>query len=336
MTLVLQRGVFERRRTVKMTDMADVIDYDFGISAIDSGYQRPMLDAIHLIVESGRAAIVDTGVNSSVPRVLDALREKDIAPAQVDYVVLTHIHLDHAGGAGLLMSHLPNALLTVHPRGARHIIDPAKLIASTEAVYGKCAMAETYGEIVPVPRERVIETPHGASLRLNGRELSFYDTPGHARHHVCVFDEKSGHLFAGDTFGLSYRELDHAGRQFIFPTTSPTQFDPVAAHRSLDLIAGLRPGAIYVTHYSQVRGIARLTHDMHRLLDAHEALARAERGTGSARHARLKAGVAAIVLEEARRYKWRLTERRTLEIFAGDIELNAQGLAVWLDSLDPE
>ena len=144
-------------------------------------------------------------------------------------------------------------MLTVHPRGARHIIDPSKLMASTEAVYGADAMARTYGKIVPVPRKRVIETPHGASISLNGRELAFYDTPGHARHHVCVFDAKSGHLFAGDTFGLSYRELDDAGRQFIFPTSSPTQFDPAAAHHSFNLITGLRPGAIYVTHYSQVR-----------------------------------------------------------------------------------
>src|SRR4051794_27459379 len=134
-------------------NVADIIDYDFGISAIDSGYQRPMLDAIHLIVEGDRAAIVDTGVNSSVPRVLEAMRVKHIAPAQVDYVVLTHTHLDQGGGGGLLRSHLPNALLPVHPRGARHIIDPAKLMASTEAVYGKEAAAETYGKIVPIPRE---------------------------------------------------------------------------------------------------------------------------------------------------------------------------------------
>ena len=128
--------------------MADVIDYEFGISAIDSGYQRPTLDAIHLIVEGGRAAIVDTGVNSSVPRVLAALRAKGIAPAQVDYVVLTHIHLDHAGGAGLLLSQLPNAMLTVHPRGVRHIVDPSKLIASTEAVYARNPAVES---VTPSP-----------------------------------------------------------------------------------------------------------------------------------------------------------------------------------------
>ena len=313
--------------------MSDVTDYAFGISAIDSGYQRPRLDAIHLIVEAGRAAIVDTGVNSSVPRVLRALRDKGIDPSQVDYVILTHIHLDHAGGAGLLLSKLPNAVLTVHPRGARHIVDPARLIASTRAVYGEDAMTRTYGTIVPVPQARVIETPHGSSIKLHGREFAFFDTPGHARHHVCVLDSKSGHLFAGDTFGLSYRELDCDGRNFIFPTSSPTQFDPVAAHRSLDLIRGLNPPAIYVTHYSQVQDIARLADDMHRLVDAHEQLARREANAGAARHARLTAGVTEIILGEAARYQWRLPREQVLEVFAGDIELNAQGLAIWLDTL---
>jgi glyoxylase-like metal-dependent hydrolase (beta-lactamase superfamily II) len=185
-----------------------------------------------------------------------------------------------------------------------------------------------------VPRERIIETAHESSLTLNGREFLFFDTPGHARHHVCVLDTKSGHLFAGDTFGLSYRELDCRGRQFAFPTTSPTQFDPVPAHRSLDLILGLKPGAIYVTHYSQVRDIVRIGADMHRLIEAHEQLARRERDAGAARHERLKAGVTEIVMGEAQRYGWKLTREQVLGIFAGDIELNAQGLAIWLDSLE--
>lgn len=313
--------------------MAHVIDYEFGISAIDSGYQRPLLDAIHLVVEGGRAAIIDTGVNSSVPRVLEALRGKGLHPGQVDYVILTHIHLDHAGGAGLLLSHLPNARLTVHPRGARHMADPGRLMESTIAVYGAAEARRTYGDIVPVPRERIIETAHESSLTLNGREFVFFDTPGHARHHVCMLDTKSGHLFAGDTFGLSYRELDCRGRQFAIPTTSPTQFDPGAAHRSLDLILGMKPGAIYVTHYSQVLDIARMGADMHRLVDAHEQLARRERDAGEARHERLKAGVTEIVLSEAERYGWTLPREQVLAIFAGDIELNAQGLALWLDAL---
>src|SRR5450759_2169912 len=135
--------------------MAYVIDYEFGISAIDSGYQRPLLDAIHMIVEGGRVAIIDTGVNSSVPRVLAALRDKGLRPEQVDYVILTHIHLDHAGGAGLLLAQLPNARLTVHPRGARHMVDPGKLIAGTIAIYGKEPTRRMYGDILSVPAERI-------------------------------------------------------------------------------------------------------------------------------------------------------------------------------------
>jgi len=312
--------------------MAHVTDYEFGISAIDSAYQRPLLDAIHLIVEDGRAAIIDTGVNSSVPLVLEALRGKGLGPEQVDHVILTHIHLDHAGGAGQLLSHLPNARLTVHPRGARHMVDPGRLIESTVAVYGAAEARRTYGDIVPVPRERIIETPHESSLALNGREFVFFDTPGHARHHVCVRDARSGHLFAGDTFGLSYRELDCHGRQYAIPTSSPTQFDPVAAHHSLDLMLGLKPGAIYVTHYSQVRDIARMGADMHRLIDAYVQLARRERDSGVARHERLKAGVTEIVLGEAKRYDWTLPREQVLDVLAGDIELNAQGLAIWLDA----
>jgi hydroxyacylglutathione hydrolase len=315
--------------------MSDIIDYEFGISAVDSGYHRPRLGAIHLIVEGGRVAVVDTGVNSSVPHVLDALREKGIAPAQVDYVILTHIHLDHAGGAGLLMSRLPNAMLTVHPRGARHMIDPSKLVASALSVYGAEAMEKLYGRIVPVPQERVIETPHGSSIQLNGREFVFYDTPGHARHHVVALDAKSGHLFSGDTFGMSYREFDTDGRQFVFPSSSPTQFNPEEAHSSLDLITSLKPGAIYVTHYSQVHEIARLADDMHRLVDAHAQLALAERGAGAARYERLLAGVTDIALGEAQRYGWRLGREQVLDVLGMDIELNAQGLVIWLDALKP-
>ena len=312
--------------------MPEVTDYEYGISAIDSGYLRPRLDAIHLVVESGRAAVIDCAVNSSVPRILAALRAKGLRNEDVDYVILTHVHLDHAGGAGLLLSRLPNARLTVHPRGVRHLVDPRRLIEGTIAVYGAAHMRELYGDILPVDPARIIETPHGTTLALNGRVLGFFDTPGHARHHVCVHDTKSGHVFAGDTFGLSYRELDRDGRHFVIPTSSPVQFDPVAAHRSVDFIAGLRPPAVYVTHYSQVREIERLAADMHRLLDAYEALARGAGAAAPARHEYLKAGMTELVLGEARRHGWNLARETILEIFAGDIDLNAQGLGVWLDA----
>ena len=317
-------------------NMAPITDYDDGISAIDAEFLRPYATAVHLIVEKGRAAIVDTGSNHAVPVVLDALASKGLAPEDVDYVMLTHIHLDHAGGAGMLMSKLPNAKLCVHPRGARHMVSPRRLIEGTIAVYGEEEARRLYGDIVKIPVERILETPHETRVSLNGRDMRFLDTPGHARHCVCIVDGRSGHIFAGDTFGLSYRELDIDGRRFIFPTTSPVQFDPPALHHSIDLLASLAPGAIYVTHYSQVHDIPRLTADLHRLLQAHERLALEARDKGlqgAVREEQLIQGINRLAIEESRRQGWSLTDEKLLQVLGHDIALNAQGLGDWLHTL---
>lgn len=312
--------------------MPHITDYEHGISAIDSGFGRPQLAAIHLIAEGDRAALVDTGSNASLPIVLQALKAKGLTPAQVEYVILTHIHLDHAGGAGALMQALPNARLTVHPRGARHMVDPARLVAGTIAVYGEAQARRMYGEILPIPAGRIVETPEGATIRLGERALTFLDTPGHARHHVCIRDDRSGHVFAGDMFGLSYRELDVDGRQFAFPTTTPVQFEPAAMHASIDRLLALQPEAIYVTHFGQVREVPRLGADLHRLIDAHVAAALRHRNAGAGRHERIKADLTAILLDEARRQGWRMAPDGLLRLMAADVELNAQGLGAWLDS----
>lgn len=314
--------------------MTTLIDYEHGISAIDGAYVRPLLMAVHAIVEGDRAALVDTGPNSSVPLVLGALAGKGIRAEQVDYVILTHIHLDHAGGAGLLMRALPNATLTVHPRGARHMADPTRLVAGTIAVYGEAETRRMYGDIVPVPAARILETPDGASIRLNGRSLAFHETFGHARHHVAVSDSLSGHVFAGDTFGLSYPELDWHGRRFAFATSSPTQFDPAPYHRSIDLIAGLARDAVYVTHYAQVRDIQARAATLHRQVDAFAALGLREQDAGASRRERLWAGMKAILLEEVRRYGAPFTEAQAMAAYGQDVDLNADGLIAWLDSAE--
>ncbi|HLX79898.1 MAG TPA: MBL fold metallo-hydrolase [Burkholderiales bacterium] len=315
-----------------MNPAAGVFDYGHGISAVDSVYDREMQTAIHLLVEGGRAAVIDTGTSHAVPRVLAALAARGIAPERVDYVILTHVHLDHAGGAGQLMARFPNARLTVHPRGARHVIDPGRLLAATVAIYGEAETRRIYGEILPVVRQRVIETPEGTVLRLAGRELLFLDTPGHARHHVVIRDGKIGHIFAGDTFGISYRALDQDGRQFSFPTTSPSQFDPAALHQSIDRMLSLGPAAIYATHFGRLTNLAVLAADLHRLIDAHAELGERHRGAGMARKRLLLKGVSELVLAERERQKWRFPREKVLEVFALDIELNAQGLESWLDS----
>jgi len=314
------------------TNPPGIFDYGHGICAVDSVYDRRLQTAIHLLVEGGRAAVIDTGTSHAVPHVLAALEAKGVAPAQVDYVILTHVHLDHAGAAGQLMARFPNARLTVHPRGARHVVDPSRLLSATVAIYGAEQTRRIYGEILPVARERMIETPEGATLRLAGRELLFLDAPGHARHHVVVRDAASGHVFAGDTFGLSYRELDQDGRQFSFPTTSPSQFDPPALHRSIDRMLSLEPAALYVTHFGRLTNLTVLAADLHRLIDAHAELGERHRHAGAERKRLLTEGVSALVLAERERQGWRLPSEKVLEVFALDIELNAQGLESWLDA----
>ena len=131
---------------------------DHGIHVIDTGFHRPMFDASFLIVEHGRAAFVDTGTNHSVPRLLNVLASVGLTGDAVDFVIATHVHLDHAGGVGLLMQQLPAAKLVVHPLGALHLIDPSRLMDSARRVYGAEEVARSYGDVIGVDPERVLRT----------------------------------------------------------------------------------------------------------------------------------------------------------------------------------
>lgn len=300
-----------------------------GIYAVDSGYTGPDVAAIHLIEEGGRAALVDTGNNESLRHVLEALAATGLSAESVDYVLLTHIHLDHAGGAGAFMQAFPNARLVVHPRGARHMAEPSKLFAGVSAVYGPERAKALYGELIPIPVERIIEAGDGHELDLAGRRIRVFDTPGHARHHVCYFDTKSRCFFTGDTFGLSYRSLDVEGRPSIFPTTTPVQFEPEAMHASIRRMEAEAPTAMYLTHYAQVTDVPRLAADLHRLIDAHVAIAE-RHAAAEGRKDLIEADIWALVGEEAARNGWTVPEAEWRRILALDVELNAQGLDVWL------
>jgi len=301
-----------------------------GIHVIDTGFQRPSFDAAYLVVESGRGAFVDCGTNPSVPRLLGALDVAGLAPAAVDWLVLTHVHLDHAGGAGELIAALPNARLVVHPRGAPHMIDPSRLLAGATAVYGEDEMRRSYGDIRAVPAARVVEAPDGFVVDLAGRALVCVDTPGHARHHNAIWDERSRAFFTGDTFGLSYREFDTTAGAFIIPTTSPVQFEPDALHASIERLLDHAPQAMYLTHYARVDDVPRLASDLHEQIEAMVAIARAHAGRPD-RHEAIKADLDGLYFERAQRHGCRIDRARFRNILGVDIELNAQGLGVWLD-----
>jgi glyoxylase-like metal-dependent hydrolase (beta-lactamase superfamily II) len=306
-------------------------DLPHGITTIDTGYCRPGFDASHLLVEKDQAALVDVGTTFSVPRLLRVLDDKGIAYEAVRYVMVTHVHLDHAGGAGALLHHLPNAQLVVHPRGAPHMIDPAKLIAGATAVYGEERFRALYGDIVPVASERVIEAADNFELSLSGRPLLFLDTPGHARHHYCIYDAASRGIFSGDTFGLSYRDFDSDAGPFVFPTTTPVQFDPEALHASVERLLSFNPERMYLTHYGCIKNPSRLAAQLHDRIDGFTQLARDVDAVGLVRHEALVAGLNRILLCELQAHGCRLTKERVTELLAVDVELNAQGLEIWLD-----
>ena len=307
------------------------LDLGNGISRIDTRYHRPGLVAFYLLVEGDKAAFIDTGTYSGVTYALEALRAQHIAPEQVAYVIPTHVHLDHAGGVGEMMQRFANAKLVVHPRGARHMIDPTQLLAGVAQVYGPERAEREFGKPIPVPVERVIEAADNFSLDLNGRELLFLDTPGHARHHFCVVDRRSGSIFTGDTFGISYREFDTARGAFILPTTTPVQFEPDALHRSIDRLLAHEPRQMLLTHFGRVEEVPRLAADMHSLIDAFVALGRDVQDAGAARHQLLKDGQHAILLPRLRAHGCTLEDARIKELLTHDYELNAQGIGVWLD-----
>ena len=301
-----------------------------GIHTIDTGFVRPRFDAAYLIVEKGRGAFIDCGTNFAVPRLLAALHDAGITAADVDWLILTHVHLDHAGGAGELIARLPNARLVVHPRGARHMIDPSVLWAGASAVYGEAVMEETYGRLRPIPVERVIEAADGHVVELAGRPLLCIDTPGHAKHHLTVHDKRANVCFTGDVFGLSYRDFDTASGAFILPTTSPVQFDPAALHASIDRLVALKPAAMYLTHYGRVEHVEKLAADLHAQIDAMVELARAAQGKPD-RHAVLVESLTDLYLARAEAHGWNRGRDVLRQLLGMDIELNAQGLEVWLD-----
>lgn len=202
--------------------------------------------------------LIDTGPSISVPHIKKAIATLGRSLEEITYIIVTHVHLDHAGGAGLLMQEAPNAKLVVHPRGGRHLIDPSRLTQGARAVYGE-TFDDLFDPVVPIDKEKVIEKGHEETLTLSsGRTFVFLDTPGHARHHFSIFDEQTKGMFVGDTIGVNYVEAWKHGKEIYLPSTSPNQFDPEAMTNSLSLILSYQPSRIFFGHYSASENVENI------------------------------------------------------------------------------
>lgn len=305
-------------------------DLGNGIFCIDTDLYRPKLAACYMIREGDTVAFVDTGTYHTIPLLMEVLADQGLGADNVHYVIPTHVHLDHGGGAGELMARCPNATLIVHPKGAPHIIDPSRLQAGATAVYGAEGFARDYGKLVPVPEQRVIAAEDGYAIGLNGRTLTFIDTPGHANHHGCIFDHKSRHCFTGDTFGISYREFDTDKGPWMFAPTTPVAFSPDQWQASLDKLEALQASAMLLTHYGRITNVAEMFPQLRASLDSLSKLALGQENAPEGRIETLKTQIIHTWLEEIAAHGCTLPERDMRGLLAVDNDLNAQGLEVWL------
>jgi glyoxylase-like metal-dependent hydrolase (beta-lactamase superfamily II) len=303
---------------------------DFGITCIDTEHMRKDFVAAYLIEDKGRAAFVDTGCYLSVPTLLASLEVKNIKCEAVDYILLTHIHLDHAGGAGELIKYLPNATIYVHERGAQHLIDPSKLRAGVISVYGELFFKQFLGDLIPTPEDRVIIAKDGDTIILGNRTLEFIDTPGHARHHVCIWDEKSKGLFSGDTLGVSYREFDTNQGELIFPPTTPIQFDPGVWKNTIHKLMTLKPKYAYLTHFNRIEFTQKSADMLIQHIDGFVKIANTLKDQPN-RHKAIKESLLNYLLDIAIKHGVILDEAQQIKLFKGDLEICTQGLGVWLD-----
>ena len=308
-------------------------DQAHGVVTIDANYIQPGIASIQLLINKNRAVFIDTGTTQSMPYVREVLKLKGLSQTDIDFVIPTHVHLDHAGGAGAMMRAFPKAKLIVHPRGAAHMIDPTKLWSGTVAVYGEKEARKLYGEVIPVDEDRIIIADDGMELDFHGMTLKFLDTPGHARHHFCVVLPRHRTIFAGDTMGISYRTFDGPNGPFVFPTTSPVQFEPEALHKSIDRLMDMDPQSVFLTHFGKIEPTHKIIASLHRRIEALVSIAR-ELVREDQIEQCLEQRIADYLLIEAKQHGVPLTDSKIRAGLRMDVKLNADGIITWIARQD--
>jgi glyoxylase-like metal-dependent hydrolase (beta-lactamase superfamily II) len=222
------------------------------VVTVDCHYGAPDRAAAYLLVEGNQAAFVENNTSHAVPLLLEALEKCGLQREDVAHLIITHVHLDHAGGTGALVEACPNATVVAHPRAERHLVDPQRLIDSATRVYGAERFEALYGSIRPIPADRIRVVADEEPIAFGGRTLTFLHTPGHAKHHICIHDSATNGVFTGDAFGLALPDLQAGDRPFVMCTTAPTDYDPAEARRSVQRILDTGAEHVYLTHFGEL------------------------------------------------------------------------------------
>ncbi len=296
----------------------------FGVYHLDSHYFKPGVASFYCIVHNDEVAVIETGTSQSLPYLQQFLKDLKLSSEQVKYIIPTHVHLDHAGGAGVMMQTYPNAQLIIHPRGARHMIDPTKLIEATKEVYGEQLYNHIYGDIPAIDEARVVVAQHESSFYLNDRELFIVDTPGHAYHHFCVVDSFSKGIFTGDTFGLSYPNLIYQQKRVVLPATTPIHFNPQALMNSIDLLMTFNPERMYLTHFNMLPDPTSVVDQYKKSIDDFVHLTENVKPVDDS--------LLPVLMNEMGKMisaQFEFDQDLINNQLANDIKLNSQGLAIW-------
>ncbi len=303
------------------------------VITIDCLYRRPRHAASFLMIENGEAAFVETNTVHAVPLLLDALIQDGVAPGQVRHVIVTHIHFDHAGGVSVLLDHCPNATVICHPRAQRHLVDPSRLIESARRVYGEELFERLYMPMHAIEESRVRSVDDGAQLVFGGRNFTFAHTRGHANHHMCIHDSKTGGVFTGDAFGVEYDDRRTGGRPFLLCTSAPTDFDPGEALASVGKIMAFHPPRLFLTHYGELTDVKAAEAVIRESIGRLAAVAQAAADLsvhGEELYAFCAAGMRKAVQDQADACGVTLT-KADRAAFESHIDVNAQGLAIYAE-----
>ncbi|MDD4334653.1 MAG: MBL fold metallo-hydrolase [Desulfotomaculaceae bacterium] len=302
------------------------------IYQIDVYDQEPERTSCYLIL-ADKVALIETGPTPGTVHIKDALKKIGIPPEKVDYIIVTHIHLDHAGGAGVMAGDLPRAKVCVHPRGARHLIDPARLAAGARAIYGE-SFDRLFGDVLPIPWERIHTPADGEILDLGGgRVLTFYHTPGHARHHFIIHDPASRGVFSGDALGVRFQALSRlAGSNFTLLSTPPPEFDPAMMIETLDRAAGLDLEYIYFAHYGRAGGVSAILAGLREQVNDFVAAGRRVLTSGGAA-GEIEKAIWEMVMDQVAVYGFKDREHPAIQFMGLDISLNAAGINHYLQKV---